>query len=211
MTALEASEAEIMGTVSAYLIVSGFMPLLWGPFSDRFGRKTAFVISAVIFTTFSLAAAFSWNVASLLAFRVLAAIGASSTLTVGAGAIADTHHPSVRGKAMGYFLLGPLLGPVIGPTIGGLLSERFGWRSIFYFLTAMGVIAIPCLIFFFPETIPKVPPGTKRPFPKPWAAFKFLASPGILAVTVMAALSYACFYVAVITFPVVMADTFKMS
>ena len=210
MTQLEATETEIMGTVSAYLMVSGAMPLLWGPFSDRFGRKTAFVISTIIFTAFSLAAAFAWNVSSLLAFRVMAAVGASSTLTVGAGAIADTHHPSVRGKAMGYFLLGPLLGPIIGPIVGGLLSERFGWPSIFFFLASLGAIAIPCLILFLPETLPKVAPGTKRPFPRPWAAFKFLASPGILAVTVMAAFSYGCFYVAVITFPVVMAARFNM-
>lgn len=199
-----------MSTVSAYLIVSGVMPLLWGPFSDVFGRKKAFLISTSIFTAFSLACAFSWNVHALMAFRIFASVGASSTLTVGAGAIADTHHPSVRGKAMGYFLLGPLLGPVTGPSIGGLLAEHLGWRSIFYCLAALGAFAIIFMVFFLPETLPKLPPGTKKKIPKPWEAVYYLRIPGILAVTVMAATSYACFYITIISFPRIMTDAYHM-
>jgi len=125
---LQCSDAELMITVSAYLVVLGFMPMVWGPVSDVYGRRSTILLSTAVFCATSIACGFAWNVESLIAMRVLQAFGSSACLTVGAGAIADTHEPAIRGAAMGIYLLGPLVGPVLGPTLGGFITQYLGWR-----------------------------------------------------------------------------------
>ena len=122
------TDSEVMSTASIYLMISGLMPLIWGPISDKFGRRISLLSASIIFCLTSIASAFTWNIHSLIAFRILQAIGAAACLTVGSASIADSHSPEVRGRAMGYYLLGPLMGPVMGPTIGGVIATYLGWR-----------------------------------------------------------------------------------
>ena len=105
---LQCSDAELMITISAYLGVLGVMPLVWGPVSDVYGRRRTILLSTIVFCATSIACGFAWNIGSLIAMRVLQAFGSSACLTVGAGAIADTHPPAKRGVAMGIYLLGAL-------------------------------------------------------------------------------------------------------
>ncbi|CAG8717896.1 29097_t:CDS:2, partial [Racocetra persica] len=70
--------------------------------------------------------------------RSFQACGGSSVISIGAGTLSDIFITTERGRAFGWFYLGPLLGPVIGPTIGGYLTQYLGWRFIFGFLSLYG-------------------------------------------------------------------------
>lgn len=70
-------------------------------------------------------------------FRLLQACGTSAGQTLGAGTIADMVGKSKRGGIYGMFYVGSLLGPAVGPALGGILCYYFGWRSTFYFSTAL--------------------------------------------------------------------------
>ena len=81
-----------------------------------------------LFFVWNIAAALAPNVEALMAFRFLAGFGASASLSVGGGVIADLFDEEHRGGATAIFALGPVLGPVLGPIAGGYLAEGAGWR-----------------------------------------------------------------------------------
>jgi hypothetical protein len=105
-----------VATLGLSLFVLGFAlgPLLWGPLSELYGRKTIYVISFTAFTAFSVAAPCSPNIQSLLLCRFFASAFGSSTMTNGGGVITDMLSKEQRGVAMGAFVTAPFLGPALG-------------------------------------------------------------------------------------------------
>ena len=87
----------------------------------------------------------------LTIMRMLAGGAAASAQTVGAGTIADIWAVKERGRAMGFFFLGPLCGPLLAPIIGGALTEKWGWRSTQWFLAIYGGAVLVFLFFSLPE------------------------------------------------------------
>ncbi|CAG8591926.1 6274_t:CDS:2, partial [Ambispora gerdemannii] len=139
--------------VGVFILVLGIAPLGWASFSDTWGtRRIAYLSSFLIFIAASFICAFSSNIWLLLIMRAIQSCGASAVQSIGAGTIGDIYPPTERGASFGLFCIGPLLGTVIGPVIGGYLGEAFGWRSIFWFLSILGVIIIVMVYFFLPET-----------------------------------------------------------
>ncbi|KAJ3952600.1 multidrug transporter [Colletotrichum tropicale] len=70
-----------------------------------------------------------------------------------AGVIGDISTPEERGGFFGMFNLGPMISPCIAPAIGGALSDKLGWRSIFWFLIVMAVCCLLFILLFLPETL----------------------------------------------------------
>jgi len=89
----------------------------------------------------------------LIVMRILGGGAAASVQAVGAGTIADIWEVRERGRAMGYFYLGPLMGPLLAPIVGGALALRWGWRSSQWFLAIYGFVVLVLLIFALPETL----------------------------------------------------------
>ena len=88
----------------------------------------------VFFTLWQIGCALAPNIASLIVFRFLAGVGGSACLSVGGGVIADLFPIHQRGKANAMFTIGPLIGPVLGPLLGGFISQRAGWRWVYWLL-----------------------------------------------------------------------------
>ncbi|CAG8718010.1 25082_t:CDS:2 [Dentiscutata erythropus] len=100
----------------------------------------------------SIVCAISNNIWQLLVMRSFQALGGSAVLSVGAGTISDIFIPTERGRAFGWFYLGPLIGPLIGPVIGGYITQYLGWKFIFWFLTIYGGVILVLMYFALPET-----------------------------------------------------------
>lgn len=148
------STTVINATVSVFMIVFSFAPLMWAAWSDFGGRKFLYIISLIIFiATCILLAALPAHIGILFAFRVIQAFGASSVQSLGAGTVADTVEPPKRGSAIAYFMLGPQLGPILGPILGGAIASGGGWRWIFGFLAIVGGVVWLVIFFFLPETL----------------------------------------------------------
>lgn len=159
------------------MLAMAICPLWWSALSERSGRRTVYIISFALFTVFGVCSAVSTNIGMLIAFRVLSGASASSMQAVGAGTIADIWDVKERGRAMGWFYLGPLYviptllpsrivanicefkrcGPLFSPVIGGALTGRFGWRSTQWFLAIYGVVLWFMMLFGLPETLRKKP------------------------------------------------------
>jgi multidrug resistance protein len=137
-----------------YMIFMGLSPAFWGPISSIYGRRWPAIISAVLFTAFSIATAVAPNLASFFIFRMLTAYQGTSFLIIGSACISDIYTPVERGTALGLFLSGTLIGPTVGPFTGGIIVTFRSWRVIFWLQTALGAFATILVIFFLPETIP---------------------------------------------------------
>ncbi|CAG8458282.1 7651_t:CDS:2 [Dentiscutata heterogama] len=117
--------------------------------------KTSQVLTNAIISTFILVigiAPLGWASYSDTRETRRRAFGGSAVLSIGAGTISDIFIPTKRGRAFGWFYLGPLIGPVIGPTIGGYITQYLGWKYIFWFLSIYGGIILVLIYFALPET-----------------------------------------------------------
>ncbi|KCV71991.1 hypothetical protein H696_01398 [Fonticula alba] len=191
-----------MITISAFMAGMAICPLFWGPASDYFGRRLISIISVGLYFSTAVLCGLAWNIETLIAFRVIQAAGSSALMTIGASLIADTHAPDQRGKAMSIYVAGPLIGPLLGAFLGGLLSRHLGWRSVFWFLAAMSVLALVPIVLWLPETV--APENRPKSFPRPWSSFVHLRTPSVLSLLISAAFSYGSYYVIIVSFPVVL-------
>ncbi|MCJ1268872.1 hypothetical protein MMC22_008760 [Lobaria immixta] len=146
-------------SVALYLLGMAIFPLWWSSFSERFGRRTIYLVSFGLFVLFTVLMAVSTNITMLIVLRMLGGGASASVQAVGAGTIADIWAPRERGRAMGFFYIGPLMGPLFGPIIGGSLAEGLGWRSTQWFLVIYGVVLVLSVFFALPETRKDSNPG----------------------------------------------------
>ncbi|KAI2473142.1 major facilitator superfamily transporter multidrug resistance [Annulohypoxylon bovei var. microspora] len=157
---LNASPTVVNLTVALYMLAMSIFPLWWSSFSETLGRRNIYLSSFFLNVVFSLLSGLSVNISMLIVFRVLSGGAAASVQAVGAGTIADIWEPRERGRAMGYFYLGPLMGPLLAPIIGGALTEGFDWRGTEWFLTAYGAVVLVLILFCVPETLARRTPAT---------------------------------------------------
>lgn len=147
------SMTTINGTVSVFMIIFGFAPLIWAPYADFGGRKTLYLLSLLIYIAANIVlATVPPRIAVLYIFRIFQAIGASSVISVGVGIVADIYEPKVRGKAISYFMIGPQLGPVLGPILS-LIALNNNWRWIFGFCAIFATIVYILILICVPETL----------------------------------------------------------
>ncbi|KAG2134673.1 major facilitator superfamily domain-containing protein [Suillus cothurnatus] len=142
-------------TVTVYLVFQGVSPMFWGTLADRMGRRPTslgclFVLSLACIGLAFVPTSYFWL---LMVLRCLQAVGSASTLTIGAGIIADIATPAERGGFFGIFTMGPQVGPAIGPVVGGALADKLGWRSIFWFLCISSSACFIVMVTFLPETL----------------------------------------------------------
>ncbi|PQA59972.1 MDR family MFS transporter [Siphonobacter curvatus] len=133
---------EIEWVITIYMLgFCIFMPLTnW--LRLRIGFYKLYLGSLLLFILGSLGCALSTTLPELITARAFQAFGGGS-LSPTAMAILTTVFPAnERGKVMGWWSLGGITGPAIGPTLGGLLTEYFGWTSIFYINLPIGILAI---------------------------------------------------------------------
>lgn len=152
--ALSATPLEMQQTLSAYLLAFGVMFLFHGAISDSFGRKPVIVISLAVFTFASVGAALADNVHTLILWRMLQGLSTGAGIVVGRAMIRDLYQEEDAQRLMSLVTLFFGLAPVIAPIIGGVLFEALGWRSIFWFLAAVGVVLVVVGAWLLRETLP---------------------------------------------------------
>ncbi|KAH7018160.1 major facilitator superfamily domain-containing protein [Microdochium trichocladiopsis] len=149
------SQEAINQTVTAYLVMQGISPMLWGPLSDRYGRRPVYLACLTVLLGSCVGLALCpENAFWLLIFlRLFQAGGCASMIALGAGVTGDIATPEERGGYFGFFNLGPMLATCVGPAIGGALADGLGWRAIFWALVIMAAICMVLISLFLPETL----------------------------------------------------------
>lgn len=150
---LDTSDVTVNVSVGIYLISLGIFPLWWSSLSERSGRRTVYVISFTMFFAFSIGTALAPTIGALIGLRVLQGGCSASVQAVGAGTIGDLFTPDTRGRAMGWYYLGPLGGPFLAPILGGAVAQGWGWRATQWLLVIFSGCNALLIIFLLPETL----------------------------------------------------------
>ncbi|GAA6063686.1 hypothetical protein JCM10212_003353 [Sporobolomyces blumeae] len=152
--------SEEVGVLTISVFVAGYCvgPLLFGPLSERYGRRLVFLGVWLPYCGFVLGCALSPNIGALIAFRFLSGCFASSPLTNSGGVIADLWDADRRGDALAIFSLMPFAGPAMAPIISGYMEVTgTDWRWIFWVLLIFAGVCGVGIIFILPETfVPKI-------------------------------------------------------
>ena len=122
----------IQWTMTGYLLAMAVVIPFTGWAINRFGPRSAWVWSLVIFLVGSVLSAVAWNAESLIGFRLVQGVGGGMMLPLSQAILASEAGPKRLGKLMAVIGLPSLLGPVVGPAVGGLIVQDLNWRWIFY-------------------------------------------------------------------------------
>lgn len=152
---LDATPLQIQQTLSAYLFAFGLMFLFHGALSDSFGRRPVILVALVVYTLASAGAAMTASVSGLIAWRVVQGLSVGAGMVVGRAMIRDLFSAEDSQRLMSLVTLFFGLAPAIAPIVGGWLFVGLGWRAVFWFLFAVGVILVGVSWRFLPETLPE--------------------------------------------------------
>jgi EmrB/QacA subfamily drug resistance transporter len=138
-----------MGWVStAYLLASAVFLVPFGRIADIYGRKRVFTTGLSIFTLASFLMILAPSALAVILLRVLQGFGSAMIFGTAVAILTSTTPPEHRGRALGIYTTAVYLGLSMGPFLGGILTDRFGWRTIFAVNVPIGLFAV-LLIFLY--------------------------------------------------------------
>ena len=150
---LGAPIAAVQESLASYFIGIAFGQALYGPRSDRLGRKPALYLGLTIFIGASLGCAFTTSVTQLVVFRFLQALGGCAPLVVPRAVVRDYFDGPESVRMLSMLVLVMMLGPILAPFIGGQLLIHFGWRSVFFVLAGYGLTWLVLAAWLLPESL----------------------------------------------------------
>jgi DHA2 family multidrug resistance protein len=145
---LSAGIDESTWAITSYLASNAVVIPMTGWLSRLFGRKRYLISSISLFTFSSLMCGSSWNLQSLVFFRILQGIGGGALQPISQAILLETFPPHQHGMAMAIFGIGIMFGPIIGPLLGGWITDNWSWHWIFYINVPIGFISILMALFF---------------------------------------------------------------
>lgn len=134
--------SEIEWVITVYMLSFSVLMPLTNWLKNRIGFFNLYIGAISLFTLGSLLCALSTSLPALLTGRVVQALGGGAMAPTSMAIISYIFPARVRGTVLGWWGLGNLVGPAMGPTLGGILTEQFGWPSIFYINLPIGILTV---------------------------------------------------------------------
>jgi len=142
---------------TAYIIANAIFVPVFGKLGDMIGRKPLYIVGIIGFTVTSALAGLSFNLPSMVIFRVLQAITVSIDYPIALSIIAYTFEDKAqRAQAMGLWSAIFAGAAVFGPLLGGPLIDNFSWRSVFYINIPLGILGTWMAMQFIHEPAKKI-------------------------------------------------------
>lgn len=186
-----ATMAQAQLTLTALLLAFGLSQLVWGPLSDRFGRKPILLWGMGLFVVAAIGGAFAGSMEQLIAWRTLQGVGMGSAVMCARAVVRDLYAPTEGARMMSKGLTGLGVIACVAAPLGGLLSDLYGWRVALLMLAVFGAGTLALLAVRFQETLPRRNPEALHPgkLMRTWATIA--RHPTFWAWTLLATGSYA--------------------
>ncbi len=178
-------------TLSALLLAFGLSQLVWGPLSDRFGRRPVLLAGCAMYVLATAASAAAASMEQLIALRVLQGVAMGAGVMAARAVVRDLFAPTEGARIMSKGLTGLGVIACLSAPVGGLLAEHFGWRVTLLALTVFGTIALTVVALRFEETLAQKNPRALEPGTlwRTWG--QIVRHPTFWAYTLLATTSYA--------------------
>lgn len=144
-------------TITGFLIGFSLAQLIWGPISDRIGRRMPLFIGMVLFVIGSVGCAMALTMPQIVFWRVFQAFGACTGPMLARAMIRDLYARTRAAQMLSTLVIISAIAPVIGPLLGGQIVTITSWRAVFWLLMALGS-GMFIALWWLPETLP----GEKR-------------------------------------------------
>lgn len=141
-------------TLAGYFLFFAVGLLVFGPTSDRYGRKPVLVAGMIVYTAASALCAMAPDIWVLIGMRVVQALGAGAVSAVSTAVVKDAIIPEKREAILSIVQVMFVVGPVLAPVVGALVLQVADWHMTFWVLAAVGLVCT-VLAVLFQETLPK--------------------------------------------------------
>jgi DHA1 family bicyclomycin/chloramphenicol resistance-like MFS transporter len=199
-------------TLSAFMVGFAGSPLVYGPLSDRFGRKPIILVSTAVYSIAGLGCALAPSFEALVAWRLLQGCGAGASRSLSAAIIRDLFTGPAGRSKQSYVQVMQLLAPLLAPTIGSVLLLLFqDWRSIYVFLSASGALTFVLMGLWYAESFK--PGAQNRLAPRQLLAnyFRVFTTRQSLKFLLIQALMFGCLFSYVTGSPLVIMEIYGLS
>src|SRR6266581_9053703 len=139
-------------TVSLYMVGIACSQLIMGPLSDRFGRRPVLLAGLALMVAASIGCSLAQTLPQLIAARFLQALGGATGMVVSRAIIRDLYSRDSIGPMISLVIAVMMIAQMLSPLTGGLLETAFGWRAIFYLITAAALTITVAIALALPET-----------------------------------------------------------
>jgi DHA1 family bicyclomycin/chloramphenicol resistance-like MFS transporter len=149
---LASSTANVQLTIAIFILGMGAGQLLFGPLSDRYGRRWPAIAGVCLFLLACVGCAWSASVGWLIAFRLLQGLGVCAGQVVAFAILADLHGPRELARLSSLLAIVSSVAPMLAPLLGGFILVTWNWQAIFWTLAAYGAVVLIAAIALIPET-----------------------------------------------------------
>jgi DHA1 family bicyclomycin/chloramphenicol resistance-like MFS transporter len=147
--------------IPAYMLGFGIFQVIFGPLSDRFGRRKPLLFGLAIYVAAAASCYFVPSFDWLILMRFLQGAGAAASAVIAMALVRDLFQGNEMAKTMSLVFMVLMISPILAPGLGQLLLTLMDWRGLFFFMMAVGALVALWVWFRLPETLK---PEHRRPF-----------------------------------------------
>ena len=182
------SQAQL--TLTALLLAFGLSQLIWGPLSDRFGRRPILLLGLAAFVLASVASTLSTSMHLLIVWRTVQGAAMGASVMCARAIVRDLYDPAIGARVMSKGLSGLAVVACLSAPLGGLLSGLFSWRMALLVLAIYGAGCLALIALRFEETVPQKNTHALEPATLVRTWLLIMKNPTFLAFSALSAASY---------------------
>lgn len=211
VTGLDTTVGLVSLTMTVFLTGFAASQLVFGPLSDRFGRRRVLIAGLVIFVAASVVCALAPTIGVLLVGRFFQSMGACAGAVVGRAVVRDVYGRERAARALAFIGVAFSVSPAVSPIIGGYLQVGFGWRASFTFLALVGLVIGAATWAMLSETNRHPDPHALNPGAMARNVTALLRSPAYLGHMLALSLVFAGLMAFVTGAPFLLIDGLRLS
>ena len=144
----------VQASLMAYFVAMGLGQIVYGPVSDRIGRKQPLYFGLTLFCLASIGCALAPDIQTLVALRFVQGLGACAAVVIPRAIVRDLHTGVDAARLMALLMLVFSVSPILAPLSGSILIEWSGWRSVFWAIAVIAVLGLVLVATSLRETLP---------------------------------------------------------
>jgi MFS transporter, DHA1 family, multidrug resistance protein len=197
-------QADVQLTFSGYVVAYGALQLVYGPLSDRHGRKPILMLGLVVAGLASVMAALATDITQLTAARVLQGAGCAASMVVSRSMVQDLFTGPQRTRVMAYIGMALGMCPPLATLIGGQIHVRYGWQTNFVLLAVLAAVLLVAAWLGLPRVAKPAPAAGHWLRAMLSAYARLLREPRFLLYVAILAATTATFYAFLAGAPIVL-------